>query len=207
MIVQAIKKNDTTSSKLNYMLKLVLRSFMIAAIVFFAVLMIFIFICRGDSYSSKNLNNTTYPLLGAYIIVSESMVPTIEVNDAIIVKRVDDDDLKIGDIITFSSNDHIYKGLTVTHRIIGIQENSAGTYVYRTKGDNNILADTALVNLDNVYGKVILKIPKLGYLQKFVSSTTGFILAIVFPIIAVIIYEVVRIRKLLKQQDEELEII
>lgn len=207
MITQAIKKNETTGSKVNYGLKLVLRSFMIASIVFFVVLLIFVFACKEDSYSSGNYKSNSSPLLGAYIIVSESMVPTIEVNDAIVVRRVEEEELKIGDIITFTSTDRIYNGLTITHRIVGIQEDATGNYIYRTKGDNNLLADTALVNLDNIYGKVILKIPKLGYLQKFVSSTTGFILSIVLPVIIVVIYEVLRIRKLLKQQNEELEII
>ena len=204
MIVQAVKKQESTSSKINYALKLVLRSFMIAAVVFFAILIVFIFYCSTDLSNSSESNT---PLFGAYVIVSESMVPTIKVNDAIIVKRVDDENLEIGDIITFSSNDIVYRGLTVTHRIIGIQESSDGSNIYRTKGDNNILADTALVDVESIYGKVILKIPKLGYVQKFVSSTSGFILLIVAPIVIVVLYEILRIRRLMKKQDEELEII
>ena len=122
-------------------------------------------------------------------------------------KRVDDYSLKIGDIITFNSNDSFYKGLTITHRIIGIQQLSDGSKVYRTKGDNNVLPDSSLVHLDHVYGRVFFKIPKLGYIKNFVSSTGGFIISIVIPILFVILYEVFRIKKLIKLQDAEIEII
>lgn len=208
MIVRALKEDDKkNSSKFSYIFNLVLRSFMIASVIFFAVVLIFTFVCMGDSYYNLKSGEKSNPLFGAYVIVSESMVPTIMVNDAIVVKRVDDDNLKIGDIITFNSTDRIYKGLTITHRIVGIQKTKDGSNIYRTKGDNNVLADTALVDLDSIYGKVILKIPKIGYLQQFVSSTAGFIVAIVVPIFIVIIYEVLRIKKLIKQQDDEIEII
>ena len=52
-----------------------------------------------------------------------------------------DDDLDIGDIITFSSRDQSYLGLTVTHRIVGKQLLSNGEFVFRTKGDNNVFED------------------------------------------------------------------
>ena len=155
----------------------------------------------------SDLGNKSNPLFNTYVIVSESMVPTIMVNDAIVTKRVDDYSLEIGDIITFSSNDNFYKGLTVTHRIIGVQQLSDGSNVYRTKGDNNVLADSSLVDLDSVYGRVVFKIPKIGYVKKFVSSTSGFIISIILPIVFVVVYEVLRIKKLIRQQNDEIEII
>ena len=59
----------------------------------------------------------------------------------------------------------------------------------------------------NIYGKVVLKIPKFGYVKNFVSSSGGFVISIIIPILLVIIYEVLRIRKLIRRQDEEIEII
>ena len=42
----------------------------------------------GDACYNSSRVISKSPLLNAYVIVTESMVPTINVNDAIIVKRV-----------------------------------------------------------------------------------------------------------------------
>ena len=52
-----------------------------------------------------NEESSEKPLFNGYIIVSQSMVPTINVNDGIIVKRVDNDKYKVGDIISYVTND------------------------------------------------------------------------------------------------------
>ena len=110
------------------------------------------------------------PLFDAYVIVSPSMVPTIKVQDAIIIGRVDPNDLEQGDIISYLATDSYYSGKVITHRIIGIEEASDGTLLFRTKGDNNNVADGTLVDEDNVYGKVLFRIPMLGYIRQFLST-------------------------------------
>lgn len=210
MIIQAIKQSQmhkTSIEKISYVLKLVLRAVLIATFIVLLVLFGVMAICYVDSlYNTKN-GISKSPLFGAYVIVTESMIPTIKVNDAVIIKRVDDSNVNIGDIITFSSNDKKYTGLTITHRVVGKQLSADGDYIYRTKGDNNILEDTALVNLENIYGKVLFKIPKIGYIQKFVSSPAGFVMSIVIPVIIIIFYEVYRVRKVAKEKYAEIEII
>ena len=127
----------------------------------------------------------TNPLFSAYVIVSPSMVPTIDVNDAIVIKRIDNDKYNVGDIITFNSADYKYKGLTVTHRIVGEQNISTGDLVYRTKGDNNRIEDAALVAQSSIYGRVILKLPKIGYVSRFIKTPLGFLIFVVSPIVVV----------------------
>ena len=212
MVVKAIKYKHsikmTPLEKVKYVFNFIVRSFLIAVFILFLSLIIF-FICYFCDllYNVKTGNNKA-PLFGAYVIVSPSMVPTIKVNDAIVVIRIDEDELEIGDIITFSSNDSSYKGLTVTHRIVGKQSVQNGEYVYRTKGDNNNVEDLSLVRYSDVYGKVILKIPKLGYIQKFLLTPFGFIISILVPILLVIIFDIIRVYKMVKRKkEEEIEII
>ncbi len=144
----------------------------------------------------KNISKGNYkPLYGAYVIVSPSMVPTIKVQDAVVVKNVPPEKLRKGDIITFISTDSRYAGLTVTHRIIDIEKSEDGKFLFRTKGDNNNTPDDALVTQDNIDGRVFLKIPKIGYLQYFLSQSYGWIICIVLPCLAVIAVEIVRIFK------------
>lgn len=148
----------------------------------------------------KNAASGEYkpPLFSAYVIISPSMVPTIKVQDAVILKRVDPEDIKVGDIITFTSTDDRYSGITITHRVVGIENTTAGTYMFRTKGDNNNTPDPTLVGENYINGKVILRIPKIGYIQYFLSQAYGWIIAIVIPCVGIIIYDIIKVIKLIK---------
>lgn len=141
----------------------------------------------------------TPPLFSAYVIISPSMEPTIKVQDAVILKRVEAEDIKKGDIITFTSTDDRYSGVTITHRVVGVEQTSSGKYMFRTKGDNNNTEDPTLVGEDYINGKVILKIPKIGYIQYFLSQAYGWIIAIVIPCAGIIIYDIIKVIKLVKK--------
>lgn len=172
----------------------------IAKVFLYSVILIMVFL--GVLFSTyaldyaKNISKGNYkPLYGAYVIISPSMVPTIKVQDAVIIKNVAPKRLRKGDIITFISTDSRYAGLTVTHRIIDIEKSDDGKLLFRTKGDNNNTPDDALVNEDNVDGRVFLKIPKIGYLQYFLSQSYGWLICIVVPCLGVIAFELVKIFK------------
>lgn len=200
-------KHKTKLKKVSYVSKLLLRSCLVAVFVILLSLFGVLTVCWCDSLYNESKGITKNPLLNTFVIVTESMVPTIEVNDAIVVKRVKDNTLNIGDIITFSSNDLYFNGLTVTHRVVGKKLDVDGNYIYRTKGDNNVLEDTALVDLDSIYGKVVLRLPKIGYIHSFVSSPMGFVLSIVIPVLLVIVYEFWRIAKTVRKKYAEVEIL
>ena len=55
--------------------------------------------------------------LKSFVIVSESMESTIMKGDAIFIKKVNQDELKINDIISFHNKDEI-----ITHRIVKVIE-------------------------------------------------------------------------------------
>ncbi len=139
--------------------------------------------------------NSKVPLFNAYIIITPSMVPTINVNDAIVIKRVNEGELEIDDIITFTSTDKKYNGLTITHRIVGTETLQNGEVVYRTKGDANNVNDSALVSLDNIHGKVILRIPLIGNIQTILSSSSGWLFFIVIPCLGIIAFDIFKLFK------------
>ena len=83
-------------------------------------------------------------------------------------------------------------------------------YSYKTKGDNNSSADAEIIKDNNVLGKVIFKIPKAGYIQQFLVSKTGWIVAIVLPSLGIIIYDILQIfkkarNKLINNDDDEVK--
>lgn len=186
----------------HYLAHFVVKSFLIAIFCCLLIFGILVACYFGDLFLNVKRGDYKNPLFNAYVIVSPSMVPTISINDAIIVKRVDDDDYDIGDIITFSSDDVNYKGLTVTHRIVNKQQVSNDSSFYTTKGDNNYANDPALVATDAIYGRVLFKIPKLGYLQKFLAKPVNFVLCILVPAFLVIIYDLSRIGAVMFRKKE-----
>lgn len=141
------------------------------------------------------------PVFNAYVVLSGSMLPTIEVKDIVVTKKVPENELDVGDIITFISPDPRFGGISITHRIIDkYYDDSLGSYSYRTQGDNNNIADGTLVPNENILGKVILKIPKLGYIQDVLSSRGGLLIFIILPCLVILSYDIMKIFKKLGQK-------
>ena len=113
------------------------------------------------------------------------MVPKINEKDAVVTFRSSQNKIKIGDIITFISKEIETGGTPITHRVIGIVETESGIK-YRTKGDHNNVEDFALIAPNEVIGKVILRIPMIGYLRTFMTKPIGWLLVVVIPCLLVI---------------------
>lgn len=147
----------------------------------------------------------TAPVFNAYVVLSGSMLPSIQIKDIVVTKKVAEEELEIGDIITFISPDSRFGGISITHRIVDkYYDESSGSYSYRTRGDNNNVADSALVPNNNILGKVILKIPKLGYLQDILSSKGGLIIVVLIPCLVILSYDIM---KLLKKAGQKTKLI
>ena len=141
------------------------------------------------------------PVFNAYVVLSGSMLPQIEIKDIVVTKKVPAEELEINDIITFIAPDSRFGGISITHRILDkVYDESIGSYTYRTKGDANSIADSALVPNENVLGKVILKIPKLGYLQDLLSSKGGLIFVVLIPSLVILSYDIMKILKKIGQK-------
>lgn len=136
------------------------------------------------------------PVFNAYVVLSGSMLPTIQVKDVVVTKKIPEEELKVGDIITFISPDQRFGGISVTHRIIEkLYDETEGIYTYRTQGDNNNIADAVPVPNSNILGKVILKIPKLGFIQEILASKGGMIVFVLIPCLAILSYDIVKMLK------------
>ncbi len=169
----------------------------LALLVIIAVFLLYYFI--ANKIADKNGERFT-PAVGLYTIVSPSMTPNLNVYDVILdVKVKKPTDIKVGDIITFVSTSAISKGYTVTHRVIALVETENGIE-YKTQGDNNMSPDATTVQFKNVLGKVVLKIPKLGKIQYFLSSAHGWLIIVVIPAILIIMSDIYKILKLSNAQ-------
>lgn len=185
--------------KIQYLSYFVTRAFLIAVFCLLLLFGIFISIYFGDLFFNVKSGNYKSPIFNGYVIVSKSMVPTININDAIVVKRNNNNNYNVGDVISFFSTEYDKSGIVVTHRIVDKNINKIDDSVYTTKGDNNPIADYNKVTNKDVYGKVLFVIPKLGYYQEFLSKPKNFIVCLLIPAFVVIIYDVYRIFSAFKQ--------
>lgn len=149
--------------------------------VFFVIILIAVFTIASNT-----------SLLGgyrSYLVQSGSMEPTIMTGDIVIVH--DNGRYFDKDVITFLEKE---SRRVVTHRIVkSIEEN--GTTVFETKGDANRSLDQDTVPLEDVIGRVIFTVPKLGYLVAFAKSPFGLVIFIIIPSILLISQEVLGIIK------------
>lgn len=148
-----------------------------------------------DQVMATKNNQERSPLFSAYVIISPSMVPNINVQDAVVTVRVPSSKINMYDVITFLSKEIETNGIPITHRVVGKLETESGEQAYRTKGDNNNSEDKAIIRQSEVIGKVFLRIPMLGYVRTFVTSKIGFLISVVLPITASIFLEILRIVK------------
>ncbi len=185
--------NKSNFSSLFSVFRLMSKSFVIMIIVFFVIFGLCVTGYFLDLFINVKSGNYEHPLFGGYVIVSQSMVPTINVNDAVVVKRENNDKYAVGDVITFKSDENNYEGYPITHRIISKEEFADSESSYTTKGDNNSIADPSRVYTSNIYGKVMFVIPKLGYLKSFLAKPSNFFLCVLIPTLIVFIYDFSRI--------------
>ena len=141
--------------------------------------------------------------LQVYTVLSGSMEPNYHVGSVIYVKKVDPATLRVGDAISFMISDNT----VATHRIIEVlpDETDPETIRFRTKGDNNDIADTNLVHCNNVLGKVVGTIPLLGYVSNFVQNPPGTYIALgaaMLLILPVFLVDIFRNARALREETE-----
>ena len=142
------------------------------------------------------------PAFALYTILSPSMVPNIKVYDVIVDVNVKSPtDIKEGDIITFISTSSMTKGMTITHRVVKVNEEN-GEFSYVTKGDANLSPAPSAAPYNSVQGKVLFHIPQLGRVQEFLGTQGGWLLVVVLPALYVIISDIFKIVRLKTVKEE-----
>ncbi len=154
------------------------------AIILLAALYAFTTMATKDDQSVASILGYT-PMT----VETDSMKPTFQSGDLIFIKKCDTLKLKEGDIITFHTIIDNQYALN-THRILKIEETN-GVRSYTTVGDNNNgIADQHVISDGDIVGKYVGHISDLGKVMDFLSSSIGFLIVIVFPMLLFFIYQV-----------------
>ncbi|MDQ4096690.1 MAG: signal peptidase I [Actinomycetota bacterium] len=101
------------------------------------------------------------------VVRSGSMEPTILTGSMVLTKRVEAEDIRLGDIVTVKRPD----GTRATHRVIGLER--TGDAVRLTlKGDANEAPDPEPVTVQRAQ-RLMLHIPNVGRVMAWSASAQG----------------------------------
>lgn len=161
-------------------LKILLK---IVKVIIWIVVILLVAITLVQRLSNNKMTLANYSI---YTIVTESMVPKYNVKDIILAKKVNTDILEIGDDVVYIGKEGTFDKKIVTHQIINIENNAK---IFHTKGISNSIEDPPITS-DQIYGKVICKLPILSFLSKIVNNQYGFYFIIIIPTV-ILIFQVV----------------
>ena len=163
-----------------------------------------------------------------YVIKTDSMAPTIEVDTIILVHEESVDNLNKGTVITFDFGNKY--NIPNTHRIVGYYYlDSSGNYNsaydyntmeefyldnpectivgYRTQGDNpKCNLDDKPVNFDSVIGVYQNNLVVITFLYSILTNFFGFLFIIIVPLFILLISQLVSLYKMRKMAKLEEEI-
>lgn len=129
------------------------------------------------------------PQFDGFVVTGGSMEPEIKTGALLFTKNVPAEQVEVGDTITFRDGDRF-----TTHEVIN-KSISNGEIVFRTQGTANNSPDPGAVTEESLQGKKLFSIPFLGYFITWAGTVQGFLILVVLPGIAVIISEIINLRR------------
>ncbi len=128
-------------------------------------------------------------------VTSGSMEPEYMTGSVVLVKQVDVEELKCGDVISFYSADSAIEGKVNTHRIVNIEYSfGSGEPIFTTKGDANDAPDSKKVWSGSVIGRVVYDLGTVsGSVISVFKNPNVIFFVIVLPLIFITFAEAVNL--------------
>ncbi len=131
-------------------------------------------------------------------VMTNSMAEEIPERTYIRIRREAPENVKVGDVITFFSDDPSLGGNLNTHRVVEVIGDGEE---FVTKGDNNIINDSYTAKGEKLVGVYERKSTVLTWIGQVFQSSVGVLVAV--GIIAVIAFFTIFYDKLPKKQSKE----
>lgn len=178
------------------------KKVLVWAVVITAVLMMVFTIVSVNTF-----NRNDRALFGhrVYIVLSDSMSATdFSAGDLVLVKKVDPNTLKEGDIISYQSENKENYGATVTHKIRSITKDANGNFVSCiTYGTTTGVDDETPVTSPFILGRYRFSVPKMGTFFNFLKTTQGYIICILIPFLLLILHQGINCVKIFRRYKAE----
>ncbi|QWC00379.1 signal peptidase I [Mycoplasmatota bacterium] len=173
-------------------------------ITFYVVIAVVFIYAMFALFSKKDDNQFSFLGITSLAVQSNSMKPEFEKGDLIFIKtHFEPADLEIGDVITYKAFEITDQGTIEyynTHRIVEEPSMVGDQYYFITSGDNTPIDDRYGVfegDISGVWNENSWS--NLGGIvdgiTTFLKSSVGFLLLIVIPALAFLVYEVIRFIK------------
>ena len=114
-------------------------------------------------------------------VMSGSMAPAIHTGDVVVTRPIPPLAARVGDVVTFQ--DPSRPDRLITHRVRAVRASGAGVE-FETKGDANNATERWQVPPDGRIGRVVYRVPALGYLLHWTQSRYGRLAFIALPAFA-----------------------
>ena len=134
-----------------------------------------------------------------------SMVPEYEIGTVVVAKKVDVNELEVGDVISFYSMDQDISGDVNTHRIVKIEYGGDDNAPYfTTKGDNNSEVDAQKVWPSQIVGKVVYNLGTVSgsFISVFQNPKVIFFV-IILPLIFITFGEAVNLVSMIAESKSQ----
>ena len=95
------------------------------------------------------------------VVLSDSMYPTIEAGDLLLIQDIGEETPEIGDIIAFYDASADAR-MIITHRIVDVIYAEDGEVSYITQGDGNNSPDRDAVQPESIIGRMSVRIGGAG---------------------------------------------
>jgi len=216
-----MKKNNKAETKASKIINLIIM--IVEIIVIILGISLSISVLTGTKDASERLKKG-YNLSAVYsdsmdgnVEKSDSIkIPSFKIGDLVVIKMLtqeEKDELKVGDVVTYvgrvKGNDQL-----ITHRIAKIEYKDVGDgttiKTYYTLGDKQLEGDEEVHYDNDILGTAVSVIPKVGNILIWFQDSTHFLLAVVIPLAALLIYNVYliirividyRVKKIKEQND------
>lgn len=107
------------------------------------------------------------------VVLSGSMEPALRTGDVSVVRSIAPLDARPGDIVTFRDPDNADR--LITHRVRAMRV-QGDAVVFRTRGDANNVSEHWRVPASGEIGRLMYRIPKLGWVLSYARSKGLFML-------------------------------
>ncbi len=172
------------------------------------LIIVTVFMLLFTVVSVTTFNRSDRSIFGykAYIVLSDSMSATdFKAGDLILIRDVDADTLKEGDIVSYISQNPDSFGQTITHKIRSKTTDAKGNPGFITYGTTTGVDDEYMVYYSDIIGQYRMKIPVIGRLFNFLKTVPGYIMLILVPFLILIALRLADCVKLFKQYKAETE--
>jgi signal peptidase len=114
----------------------------------------------------------------SFTMRSGSMTPTLEVGDVVVTEPIAPLAARVGEIVTF--RDPEGSGRLFSHRVQSVQPGGDVVH-FVTRGDANTATERWSVPADGTVGRVLYRVPKIGYALVWAATPPGRIALIAIP--------------------------